>query len=113
MENDFLKEIHTPSFLVKPHITNKNRCDDSCCVSTKGGWESMPGPFYANAAKSGINWGAAPVPEFYGKPYSFGGATGLGIPKQPEGTPKEVYEAAMKFIKFYIEAENMAVDKLG
>ena len=59
--------------------------------------------FYGTAVKSGVNWGYAPMPNFFGTPYSWGNSHQLVIPLQPKGTSKEVYLAAMELIKFISE----------
>ena len=59
--------------------------------------------FYGTAAKSGVNWGYAPMPNFFGTPYTWGNSHQLVIPLQPKGTPREVYLAAMEVIKFISE----------
>ncbi len=59
--------------------------------------------FYGTAMKSGVNWGYAPMPNFFGIPYSWGNSHQIVIPLQPKGTSKEVYLAAMEVIKFISE----------
>ncbi len=59
--------------------------------------------FYGTAVRSGVNWGYAPMPNFFGIPYTWGNSHQIVIPLQPKGTPKEVYLAAMEVIKFISE----------
>ncbi len=59
--------------------------------------------FYPYAAKLGDNWSGAKVPKFFDKRVTWLNGHGFQIPKQPEGTPKEVYMAAMDLIKFYLK----------
>ncbi len=59
--------------------------------------------FYPTAVASGVNWGYAKVPNFFGTPYTWGASHQLCIPLQPAGTPPEVYDATMKLAKFVVE----------
>lgn len=59
--------------------------------------------YYANARNSGINWGAWKVPNLFGTRQAWGNSEGFVILKQPKGTSKEIYLAAMEFIKWYLE----------
>ena len=59
--------------------------------------------YYGTAVKSGVNWGYAPMPNFFGVPYTWGNSHQLVIPVQPAGTSKEVYLAAMEVLKFISE----------
>lgn len=59
--------------------------------------------FYPTARDSGVNWGYAMVPNFFGTPYTWGASHQLSVPLQPAGTPREVYEATMKLARFVVE----------
>ncbi len=59
--------------------------------------------YYGTAVKSGVNWGYAPMPSFFGTPFTWGNSHQIVIPRQPQGTSKEVYLAAMEVIKFINE----------
>ncbi|MBN1835293.1 MAG: extracellular solute-binding protein [Spirochaetales bacterium] len=59
--------------------------------------------FYPNAVNSGVNFATWKVPNLFGKRQAWGNSEGFTILKQPEGTPKEVYLAAMTFIAWYLD----------
>ncbi len=59
--------------------------------------------YYGTAVSSGVNWGYAPMPNFFGIPYTWGNSHQLAIPLQPKGTPKAVYLAAAEVIKYISE----------
>ncbi len=59
--------------------------------------------FYPTAKRSGVNFGYAPVPNFFGIPYTWGSSHMLCVPLQPRGTSPEVYRATMKLARFITE----------
>jgi multiple sugar transport system substrate-binding protein len=54
--------------------------------------------FYWTATEAGINYGFAKMPTFFDSPKTWGNSHNLVIPRQPAGTPDEVYVAAAKAI---------------
>ncbi|MBC7343831.1 MAG: extracellular solute-binding protein [Clostridia bacterium] len=59
--------------------------------------------FYPTARDSGVNWGYAKVPNFFGTPYTWGASHQLCVPLQPAGTSRAVYEATMELARFIVE----------
>jgi multiple sugar transport system substrate-binding protein len=64
--------------------------------------------FYANAVKSGADFSGAMTPVWFDKRATWVGGQGLQIPKQPAGTPKETYLAALEVIKFYLKNSHVS-----
>ncbi len=59
--------------------------------------------FYWTATEAGINFGFAKMPVFFDTAKTWGNSHNLVIPKQPEGTPDEVYVAAANAIRWINE----------
>ena len=59
--------------------------------------------YYGTAVSSGVNWGYAPMPNFFGTPYTWGNSHQIVIPVQPKGTSEDVYLATAEVIKFISE----------
>ncbi len=59
--------------------------------------------FYPTARDSGVNWGYAKVPNFFGTPYTWGASHQLSVPLQPAGTSPAVYQATMELARFVVE----------
>lgn len=59
--------------------------------------------FYWTATEAGVNFGFAAMPTFFDTPKTWGNSHNLVIPKQPAGTPDEVYVAAAQAIKWINE----------
>ncbi|MCR4391931.1 MAG: extracellular solute-binding protein [Candidatus Acetothermia bacterium] len=59
--------------------------------------------FYPTARDSGVNWGYAKVPNFFGTPYTWGASHQLSVPLQPAGTSPAVYQATMEVARFVVE----------
>ena len=58
---------------------------------------------YWTAKKSGVNWGMTYMPQFFDRRMTWANSHNMVIPKQPEGTPREVIVAAAKAIKWINE----------
>jgi len=59
--------------------------------------------FYPTARDSGVNWGYAPVPNFFGTPYTWGASHQLSIPLQPAGTSPAVHQATMEVARWVVK----------
>lgn len=59
--------------------------------------------FYWTATEAGVNYGFAKMPQFFDTPKTWGNSHNLVIPRQPSGTPKEVYVEAAKAIRWINE----------
>ncbi len=59
--------------------------------------------FYWTATEAGVNFGFAKMPQFFDTPKTWGNSHNLVIPRQPAGTPDEVYVAAAEAIRWINE----------
>lgn len=66
-------------------------------MMTGGNW------YYLQFAGVPFDWGIMPMLSFFGPAYTRISGSVFVIPRQPPGTPPEVYEAIMKVISFYIK----------
>lgn len=59
--------------------------------------------FYWTATEAGLNYGFAKMPQFFDAPKTWGNSHNLVIPRQPRGTPDEVYVKAAEAIRWINE----------